>query len=214
MFRFLVLLRLELALWFLGLATVATFNCWACYRSYSVIMLPCCHYDDALASLCRLTVCFRVNLWIFKSLRDGKLCGFIHCFCKLWCQCRSVFKILVDVFPFKLKLSYGVWERHFFFGGEYCSVRLADLIRTTNAMVVLFTRGQLWPSGIVVACVCLCVCVYVCVCVRQSSGCPDDNLSPAQATITKFGPEMQNTLIKIPIVFGVHWLWPSRSNLT
>ena len=30
------------------------------------------------------------------------------------------------------------WERHFFFGGEYCSVRLADLILTTNAMVVLF----------------------------------------------------------------------------
>ena len=69
---------------------------------------------------------------------------------------------------------------------------------------MLFTRGQLWPSGIVVACVCLCVCVYVCVCVRQSSVCPDDNLSPAQATITKFGPEVQNTLIKIPIVLGVH----------
>ena len=63
-------------------------------------------------------------------------------------------------------------------------------------------------------CVCVCVCVYVCVCVRQSSVCPDDNLSPAQATITKFGPEVQNTLIKIPIVFGVHWPWPSRSNWT
>ena len=25
-----------------------------------------------------------------------------------------------------------------------------------------FTRGQFWPSGIVVACVCLCVCVSVC----------------------------------------------------
>ena len=81
-------------------------------------------------------------------------------------------------------------------------------------LLVIFTRGQLWPSGIVVACVCLCVCVYVCVCVRQSSVCPDDNLSPAQATITKFGPEVQNTLIKIPIVFGVHWPWPSRLNWT
>ena len=106
-------------------------------------MLPCCSYDDALASLCRLTVCFHVNLWIFKSLRVSELYGFIHCFCKLWCQCQSVFKILVDVFPFKLKLSYGVWERHFFFfGGEYCSVRLADLIRTTNAMVVLFSLAE------------------------------------------------------------------------
>ena len=76
----------------------------------------------------------------------------------------------------------------------------------------LFTLGQLWPSGIVIACVCLCVCM--CVCVRQSSVCPDDNLSPAQATITKIGPEVQNTLVKIPIVFGVHWHWSSRSNWT
>ena len=50
------------------------------------------------------------------------------------------------------------------------------------------------------------VCVCVCVCVHQSSVCLDDNLSPAQATITKFGPEVQNTLVKIPIVFGVHCL--------
>ena len=27
----------------------------------------------------------------------------------------------------------------------------------------VITRGQFWPSGIVVACVCLCVCPYVCV---------------------------------------------------
>ena len=26
----------------------------------------------------------------------------------------------------------------------------------------VFTRGQFWPSGIVVACVCVCVCVCVC----------------------------------------------------
>ena len=30
----------------------------------------------------------------------------------------------------------------------------------------IFTRGQFWPSGIVVACVC--VCVYVCVSVCPS----------------------------------------------
>ena len=73
----------------------------------------------------------------------------------------------------------------------------------------VFTRGQLWPSGIV-GCVCLCLCV----CVRQSSVCPDDNLSPPQGTITKIGPEVQNTLVKIPIVFGVHWHWLSRTNWT
>ena len=29
-----------------------------------------------------------------------------------------------------------------FFGEEYCSVRLADLIRTTNAMVVPFNLAE------------------------------------------------------------------------
>ena len=71
---------------------------------------------------------------------------------------------------------------------------------------LFFTRGQFWPPGIVVACVC--VCVY------HSLACPHDNSSPVQARITKFGPEKQNTLVKIPIVFGGNWPWPSRSNLT
>ena len=69
-----------------------------------------------------------------------------------------------------------------------------------------FTRGQFWPPGIVVACVC--VCVY------QSLACLHDNSSPVQARITKFGPEKQNTLVKIPIVLGGKWPWPSKSNLT
>ena len=45
---------------------------------------------------------------------------------------------------------------------------------------VIFTRGQFWPPGIVVACV-----------VRPSvrhKVCPRDNSSPVQARITKFGP--------------------------
>ena len=29
-------------------------------------------------------------------------------------------------------------------------------------ITTVFTRGQFWPSGIVVACVCVCVCVCVC----------------------------------------------------
>ena len=41
----------------------------------------------------------------------------------------------------------------------------------------------------------------VCLCVRQSWACPSDNSSTVQARITKFGPEKQNTLVKIPIVF-------------
>ena len=41
----------------------------------------------------------------------------------------------------------------------------------------------------------------VSVCVYQSLVCPHDNSSPVQARITKFWPEKQITLVKIPIVF-------------
>ena len=56
------------------------------------------------------------------------------------------------------------------------------------------------------------LCVHVCV--YQSQDCPHENSSLIQARITKFGPEMQNTLVWIPIVFGDDRPWPSRSNLT
>ena len=59
---------------------------------------------------------------------------------------------------------------------------------------IIFTRGQFWPPGIVVA--------RVCVCVYQSLVCPHDNSSPVQARITKFCPEKQITLVKIPNVLG------------
>ena len=72
----------------------------------------------------------------------------------------------------------------------------------------IFTRGQFWPSGIVVAC----VCVSVCVC--QSWACPHDNSPLVQARITKFGTKMQKILVKVPIVFGDDRSRPSRSNLT
>ena len=81
---------------------------------------------------------------------------------------------------------------------------LADSRR--NLLTLLFTRGQFWPSGIVVACVCPCG--------RQSRACPRDNLSLIPARITKFEPDMQNNLVNIPIVLGVDWPWPSRWNLT
>ena len=78
----------------------------------------------------------------------------------------------------------------------------------------IFTRGQFWPSGIVVACVCVCVCVSVCLSVCQSLACPRNNSGPVQARIAKFGPKMQKTFVKVPIVLGGNWPWPSRSNLT
>ena len=56
------------------------------------------------------------------------------------------------------------------------------------------------------------LCVSVCVC--QSRACPHDNSSFIQARITKFGPEMQNTLVYVPFVFGDDRPWSSRSYLT
>ena len=58
------------------------------------------------------------------------------------------------------------------------------------------------------------LCVCPCVCVYQSLACPHDNSSAVHARITKFGRETQNTLVKMPIIFGGDRPWPSRSNLT
>ena len=85
------------------------------------------------------------------------------------------------------------------FHQEYTSVGLwlhkrtidwytADLPHVLSALTLaivclgpLFTRGQFWPSGIVIACVCLCV--------RQSWACLHDNSSQDWARIAKFGPK-------------------------
>ena len=55
------------------------------------------------------------------------------------------------------------------------------------------------------------VYVSVCMCVN-SQGCPWDISSLIQNRITKFAPEVQNILVKMPI--QSEWPWPSRSNLT
>ena len=74
--------------------------------------------------------------------------------------------------------------------------------------VNIFTRGQSWPTGIVVACVCPSVRPSV-----RHQVCPRNNSLPVEASFTKFWPKMQNTLVKVPIVFGGNRPWPSRSNL-
>ena len=61
-------------------------------------------------------------------------------------------------------------------------------------------------------CRCLRLCVRQSVC--QSLACPRDNSGPVEAIITKFGPKVQNTLVKASIVLGANRLWPSRSNST
>ena len=76
----------------------------------------------------------------------------------------------------------------------------------------IFTRGQFWISGIVVACDSVSLCVFMCVC--QPRACLQENLSPVQARTTKFKQKMQKTFVKIPINLGDDYPWPSMSNLT
>ena len=51
--------------------------------------------------------------------------------------------------------------------------------------------------------------VYLFVCVYQSLACPHDNSLAVQAKITKYWTEVQNTLVKIPIILRDDRPWPS-----
>ena len=53
------------------------------------------------------------------------------------------------------------------------------------------------------ACVCVYVWMPVYVSVCQPRVCPHHNSPPVQARITKFGPEVQNTLVKILLFWEV-----------
>ena len=73
----------------------------------------------------------------------------------------------------------------------------------------IFTQGQFWPSGIVVACVCLCVCVsvnheLVRAIIHQPFKLGSPNLVQRSKT-----PWLRSLLF-----FWGNWPWPSRSNLT
>ena len=107
-----------------------------------------------------------------------------------WPQvCIFAMDILVNIL-----LDIAIWWRHH------------DIMRDTwYCWLFLF-----WPSGTVITCVCVSVCVRV----YQSLACLHDNSSAVQARITKFGTEVQNTLVDIPISFGDDRPWPSSSNLT
>ena len=120
-----------------------------------------------------------------------------------WIPPVMLAKILTDLFYSEIFLLVYIYIY------IYNVLRLDDCLLSLN-LEFIFTRGQFWPSGIVIAC----VCGSVCVCVYQSLACPGDNSTLIQARITKFWPEMQNTLVWVPIVLGDDRPWPSRSNLT
>ena len=60
---------------------------------------------------------------------------------------------------------------------------------------LIFTWGQFWHLGIIIACICL--FVHVCVHVNPNS------LLHVQVRITKFWSEVQYTLVDIPIILGL-----------
>ena len=85
-------------------------------------------------------------------------------------------------------------------------LKTCDLAFTLNYIMILLPEasyGLRVMSSPASVCVCVCVCVFVCV--RPSSVYWDDNLSPAQATIAKIGPEVQNTLVKNPNSLWGSW---------
>ena len=65
----------------------------------------------------------------------------------------------------------------------------------------IFTRGQFWTSGFVIACICLFVCLSVSPCVNPSFS--TQKLITLSSWNHKYGEKMQKTLVKIPINFGV-----------
>ena len=70
-----------------------------------------------------------------------------------------------------------------------------------------------YPRPVLAFGYCRCLRLSVCVCVRQPRACPHHNSSRVQARTTKFEQKMQNNLVKVTIVLGGDWPWPSRSNL-
>ena len=92
-------------------------------------------------------------------------------------------------------MSHGKYARHLaHMGNTLCSASCHNLV---GIKWCVFTRGQFWPSGIVVACVCPCV--------RQSWACLCDNSSQVWVQITKFGQKNAKYFAQGPYCFG-DWL--------
>ena len=77
----------------------------------------------------------------------------------------------------------------------------------------IFTRGQFWPSGIVVACVCLCVCLSVCVSVNPEL-VRAINHHAFKLEPPNLAKRCKTTWLRSILFLGGDWPWPSRSNLT
>ena len=78
---------------------------------------------------------------------------------------------------------------------------------TSNDSPSSVTRGQFWPLVIDVAHVSVCVCVCV---NHELVRAITHQWSPVQARITKFGSDVQYTLVMILVVLGSDCLLPSK----
>ena len=127
----------------------------------------------------------KVLIWLHSSMHSFTCLVLLNN--KIWICDRNNFKnkILMEYFE-QVRICYNQNLRK----------------QNTEWYQCIFTRGQFWPSGIVIACVCLSVCVSVCVCVRQPRNCPRHNSPRVQARTTKFGQKVHNNLVKVPIVLG------------
>ena len=75
---------------------------------------------------------------------------------------------------------------------QWCDMRLKLWL---NWVSVIFTWGQFWPLGIVVACICM--CAHTCVYVHQPKACLHHNSSPLKAGITnpKAKAHLDNSMV-------------------
>ena len=144
-----------------------------------------------------------------KCSQDAAYCSPVGVVISLWFFLQNTHSLYA---PNNSPMIGSLWD-------VYLWVKISYLISTFYDCFVVcmqnyvITRGHFWPSDIVIACICLSMCLYFWVSMCQQWTCQHDNSSPIQVRINKFGTEVQNTKVKIPIVLGIDWYWSWWSNL-
>ena len=88
---------------------------------------------------------------------------------------------------------------------------LSDDLSKHSLIFTLFTQGLFglrelsWPVSV-------CVCAYLCVCQLLLVRVITHHMFQLESP--DLDEKMQNILLKVPIVLGAVWAWPSMSNLT
>ena len=96
---------------------------------------------------------------------------------------------------------YTFWKPRF----KQHSVSLMQWRHSNSSFLLRFLPEASFALRMMSFLVSVYLCVRLCVCVCQTRACPRHNPSTVQARITKFGPEVQTTLVNTSIVLGVEW---------